>query len=122
MLKRIDYPFSRLYDERMSNTELIHEIVSRFIATYHPQKIYLFGSQAWGSPSEDSDYDFCVILKSSNTSQAERIREGMRSLKGIPVPVDLLVLTEEEVKDRINHPSTLIHQVCTKGKKLYDAA
>ncbi len=106
----------------MIDSETILEIVSRFIETYQPQTIYLFGSYVWGNPTSDSDLDLCIIIKEPNTPQSDRIREGLRALKGIPIPVDLLVFTEEEIASRAKHPSTLIHQVITKGKKLYEAA
>ncbi|MDA3850816.1 MAG: nucleotidyltransferase domain-containing protein [Spirochaetaceae bacterium] len=106
----------------MTKSELIDEVVSRFKDTYHPLKIYLYGSQVWGNPTEDSDFDFCIILKESEKSQAERIRDGLRALKGISIPIDILVLTENEIQGRVEHPSTLIYKVYTQGKKLYDTA
>lgn len=102
--------------------QIMDEILSRFIDIYNPIEIYLYGSYAWGSPTEDSDVDFCVILKNSDKSQADRIRDGLRALKGITIPVDLLVLTEHEIEERKDHPSTLIFKIYHKGKKLYEAA
>ena len=31
-------------------------------ATVDTEKIYLFGSYAYGTPTDDSDYDLCVII------------------------------------------------------------
>ena len=40
---------------------VIEEIVRRLITQYSPQKIFLFGSYAYGEPDEDSDIDLLAI-------------------------------------------------------------
>jgi len=102
--------------------KILNEIISRFVKLYHPQAIYLFGSHAWGTPTSESDLDFCIILNESDLSQADRIRIGLRILRDVHIPVDLLVLTKNEIMERVNHPSTLIYKVYHKGIKLYEAA
>ena len=102
--------------------DIINEILTRLVKLYNPQYVYLFGSHAWGEPQKNSDLDICVILSDSNQSQAERIRSGLSALKGIHVPVDILVLTQKEIAEHVKHPSTLIYKVFQKGLKLYEAA
>jgi HEPN domain/Nucleotidyltransferase domain len=41
---------------------VLAEIVRRLVVAYHPQRVYLFGSQARGDADEDSDYDLMVIV------------------------------------------------------------
>jgi len=113
----------RSYDQYMEiKPQIMEDILSRFIDLYHPKEIFLYGSYAWGSPTVDSDLDFCVILNRSDQTQADRIRDGLRALKGISVPIDILVLTESEIVERKDHPSTLIFKIYHQGKKLYEAA
>ena len=97
-------------------------LVKVLVDVYKPNAVYLYGSQAWGTNDIDSDIDMFILLKSSNINQAERIRIGTRALMGSGLDVDLLVLTEAEVLNRKNHPSTLVHRIFSKGIKLYDAA
>ncbi len=106
----------------MVSPDDIEEISSRLIQLYNPLFVYLFGSHAWGQPDRDSDLDICVILSESNQSQADRIRSGLKALKGIHIPVDIIVLTRNEIAEHIDHPSTLIYKVFHKGIKLYEAA
>ncbi|NCN04267.1 MAG: nucleotidyltransferase domain-containing protein [Spirochaetales bacterium] len=106
----------------ISDDETLIRIVEKLVQVYSPKQVYLFGSLAWGTPEEDSDIDLCIILKDSLESRADRIRRGLRALRGEKVAVDLLVLTEAEVAERRNHPSTLIYQVLLEGKMLYAAA
>lgn len=100
----------------------LDEITKRLIDLYKPNEIFLYGSYAWGEPNKDSDVDLCIILKDSDQSQADRIRDGLRTMQGIRIPIDLLVLTEHEIEERKEHPSTLIFKIIHQGKKLYAAA
>jgi predicted nucleotidyltransferase len=46
----------------MSIQEQIEEIIKRMVST---EKIILFGSYAYGTPTEDSDLDLLMVIKSS---------------------------------------------------------
>ncbi len=99
------------------------KVISSVLAReYNPQTIFLFGSHAWGTPTAQSDIDICVVLKESNQSQADRIRQGLRALLAYHINLDLLVFTEAEFTPRSTHPSTLAYQISHKGVKLYEAA
>jgi len=41
--------------------EEIQEVVRQIAQRFHPQKVILFGSYAYGTPTEDSDVDFLVV-------------------------------------------------------------
>jgi predicted nucleotidyltransferase len=63
------------------------------------RRILLFGSLASGIPTPRSDADLLVILESSPIARPrERMPEVLRALAPLPCPVDLVVLTEEEVE------------------------
>lgn len=111
------------YSDPMTSTEnTISRIVEKLVAVYDPREIYVFGSFARGNPGTDSDIDLCIIIKESHEKHADRIRKGLHALRGEKTAVDLLVFTEEEIADRKNHPSSLIHRVLSEGKILYAAA
>ena len=59
---------------------------------FHPQKIVLFGSYAYGKPTEDSDVDLLVIM---NRTRLKGERMSVRIRHAIPrdFPLDLLVRT-----------------------------
>ncbi len=101
---------------------LVKKIRDSLIEVYEPEAIYLFGSHAWGNPEKDSDFDFCVVIKSSDCSMAERIRTGLSALSDLNIPIDLIVFTTEEFDSKKEHPSTLMYQVSNRGIKLYEAA
>lgn len=102
--------------------KLIDKIVRLLLNAYNPLAVYLFGSQVWGSPNNSSDIDFFIIVDKSDYEPAERIRIGLRELKGIHANIDIVVFTSSEVDMRKDHPSTLVYKVLNKGIKLYEAA
>ena len=101
---------------------IISTIKDKLVDIYKPDMIYLFGSYVWGSPGNDSDIDICVIVKESSENIYNRIRHGQDVLWEFRIPVDLLVYTEDEIKEQREHPSTLISKIFSQGIKIYEAA
>src|SRR5687768_12591099 len=57
---------------------------------FHPEKIILFGSHAYGQPHADSDVDVLVIMQCRNQlDQAFKIHDTLRP----PFPLQILVRT-----------------------------
>jgi predicted nucleotidyltransferase len=51
--------------------KMLAEIVEKLKSEYKPLKIILFGSYAYGNPTEDSDIDL-LILKNTNERRVDR--------------------------------------------------
>jgi len=79
----------------------IKPLVSKIVDKYHPDKVYLFGSYAWGSPTVDSDVDLFIVKKDVDKSQRKRRRKLRALLFGGGVPFDLFVYTSSEVDERL---------------------
>ena len=93
--------------------------VERLRAECQPEEIYLFGSHAWGTPTEDSDLDLMVIVPSSDERPIRRDQRAQLCLGRLPVSADILVRTRREV-ERVRHlAGCLTHHVLRNGRKLY---
>jgi uncharacterized protein len=81
--------------------EIIHKIVEKIVKEYQPKKIILFGSYAYGEPTEDSDIDL-LIIKNTDKRPIDRWVEVKRLLRDIAriFPVSPLVYTEKEIEER----------------------
>ena len=103
--------------------EVIQEIVDAFVRVADPRRIILFGSHARGDAGPDSDLDFLVIEDEpfgSGRSRRRRIGDMYRALRGIAVPVDILLFSAPEVakwRASINH---VVHDAERDGEVLYD--
>jgi len=83
---------------------------------FRPRKIVLFGSYAYGTPTESSDVDLMVIMP--------RTRDrGQQMSVPIPrdFPLDLLLRTPADVAKRLRWKDPFICDVLEKGKVLYEA-
>ena len=77
------------------NFDLVKKEIVKKLSKIKPEKIYLFGSFAWGHPSSDSDLDLCVVEKSYKSKWEEK-KKIDDLLKNIRLSKDILVPTKEE--------------------------
>ena len=100
--------------------KLIGDIVDRILEGYRPKKVILFGSYAYGEPTEDSDVDL-LIIKNTDKKPIDRWVEVKRLLRDISrtVPVSPLVYTEEEIQERLAIKDFFIEEIFEKGDVLY---
>ena len=98
--------------------EKIQLLVQKIVAGFDPLKVILFGSRAWGNPSQDSDVDL-LIIKDTDISRGDRIRNVHKLIRDIEVPVDVLVYTPSEVARRLSLRDFFVEDIINKGKVLF---
>ncbi len=101
------------------HSKVLKEITSQLVAEFQPEQIILFGSHAWGAPTVDSDVDLLVIVPHSDRSPAQRAVRAYRRLRGLTVPVDILVKTRAEVDRFSSVYASLESEILERGKVLY---
>jgi len=102
----------------MISPEKIKEVIDRIVKNINPEKIILFGSYASGNPGEDSDLDILVI-KEMKMPRYKRSREVKKHLRGMKIPIDVIVYTKKEVKEWKDTKTAFISQAIKQGKVLY---
>ena len=84
---------------------------------FQPDKIILFGSDAYGTPNADSDVDLLVIMQARNEiDQAFKIRCEVPTR----FPMDLHVLRPQNVAWKLAERESFVTEVMSKGKILYE--
>lgn len=96
----------------------LERIVERIIALYDPDDIYLFGSYAKGNMTEQSDLDF-IVVKPTDIPRPMRGRDVIAILNEVPVPIDLIFLTPEELELELHGKHSLINTVMPSALRLY---
>jgi predicted nucleotidyltransferase len=100
----------------------LDKIVTQVVAAYHPEKIILFGSYAYGKPRADSDLDLLIIKKTSErfidrwTNVRKIVSDPERS-----IPFEPLILTPHELEERLARGDQFMEEIMTKGEVLYVA-
>jgi uncharacterized protein len=103
----------------MNLTDQIPEITQRIVETSHPEKIILFGSYARGNFGADSDLDLLIIVPGVKRLREESLRVR-RALRGLLVPVDIVMATPEQI-NRLGNTRGLIYQsALNEGRVLYE--
>ena len=97
--------------------EVIAEITRLIVEQFHPQKIVLFGSYAYGSPRPESDVDLLVVMDTPlrTIEQAQKIRQYLDPLFGL----DLVVYTPENLAKRLAWGDPFLQEIVARGKVLY---
>ena len=87
------------------------------------ERIYLFGSYANGKPSQESDYDFFVLIPDGELKPLDAMREARYSL--IPLnrktPVDIIADYKSRFEQR-SKLNTLERKIANEGMILYERA
>ncbi len=97
---------------------LLREIAQTVVHAFRPKNIILFGSYAYGNPTSDSDLDLLIVMESRDRP-AERIRKISDLFDPRPLPMDFIVLTPAEVRQRLSGFDPFLEEVLEKGQMLY---
>lgn len=88
--------------------------------TIDVEKIYLFGSHAYGTPTADSDYDLCVVIPDDSIRPTEAIKKIRRALFPVQqVPMDVIVYKTSSFTDR-QAGASLERKIAREGVLLYE--
>ena len=88
--------------------------------TLEAEKIYLFGSYAYGEPNADSDYDLCVVIPDNTGRPLDAAKQINRALyQSLPLPVDVIVY-EAGSFERRRHAPTLERKISREGVLLHE--
>jgi predicted nucleotidyltransferase len=97
---------------------VIRRFAREVVAQFHPQKIILFGSHAYGQPDADSDVDILVIMPCRNQlDQAAKISLAIDP----PFSLDIIVRTPRNMRWRLDEGDSFLQEILSKGKVLYEA-
>lgn len=88
--------------------------------TVDAEKIYLFGSHAYGTPNADSDYDLCVVIPDSTLRPADAIKKIRKALFTVQdVPMDIVVYRSSSFLQRQNS-ACLERKIAREGVLLHE--
>jgi uncharacterized protein len=104
----------------LESREVIKQMVSRIALKFHPRKIILFGSWARKEQTADSDVDLMVVVDSAANRRDLRVAMR-RTVNGLGLPKDIIVVTSEEFEMKRNIPGSIVYPADKEGEILYVA-
>jgi len=99
--------------------ETLPAVIERLVAEVQPERVILFGSYAYGTPTPDSDVDLLVVLESPLSFVERHVLVG-KSLCPQPFPVDLMVVTPAQLAERLAIGNQFFTEVVRNGRVLYE--
>jgi predicted nucleotidyltransferase len=96
-------------------------LVERLVVAFRPERVYVYGSQARGDATPDSDVDLMVVVAASELPPHQRDQEARRVLGLHSVPLDVVVWTRDEFEARVPARASLPATVQREGRTLYAA-
>ena len=105
---------------RTIDRDLLQEVTRRLVEQFQPEQVILFGSQALGKPTADSDIDLMVVVAHSDLTDYERSLLGHRCLKGLDIAKDVVVKTRAEFDFFRDVRASLEYKISHQGEILYD--
>jgi len=123
MMKKMCY--NSFHEEKqMIDVEILKKEIVERLAPLEPDKIILFGSYAYGKPSEESDIDL-FLLKDISVEEMRNFRfvakKALRDFQfKYKIGVDLFVDSKERVEYRIKEVKDQFYQeIVQNGVVLY---
>jgi len=102
----------------MIDTAQILHLSQGIARDFDPDRIILFGSYAYGTPTENSDVDLLVIMPFAGKSRDKRLEIWGRARP--PFAVEMLVRRPEDTQRRYQEWDPLIREAIDHGKVLYE--
>ena len=103
----------------MPTAEQVQQFCEQLAREFHPERIIVFGSHAYGQPDSFSDVDVLVVMpfEGSPLQQAARIIARLNP----PMAVDLIVRTPAEVAERLKMRDGFMRDIWERGEVVYEA-
>lgn len=102
------------------NDDLLQEMCRRILDVVDAERIVLFGSHAYGSPTEDSDIDLLVVADTDEHPHrvASRIYGQLSPRR---ISLDVVVRTPAQIVDAFGEGfDPFLREVWRKGRFLYE--
>ena len=105
---------------RVARPDLLDAIVGRIVPIARPSRIILFGSAARGEGTPESDLDLLVVVQGP-AKRGELAGRIYRGLHGVRVPVDVVVVTEDDIAAYGGKVGSVLYPALTEGIEIYAA-
>lgn len=109
----------------MKLSDELRDRISAALKPLRPEKVILFGSYAWGRPTEDSDIDLYVVTRDDFVPATWRQKRDI--VRGVSdrildlrtcYPIDLLVHTKPMHQEFVARKSSFARQIMSRGMRL----
>jgi predicted nucleotidyltransferase len=102
--------------------ERIEAAIQEIVKIGRPRKVILFGSAVRGETNVHSDLDVLVVTHDEIQSPRKESVRIRRALRGISMPLDILVILEDQLREVADEPGLIYREVLRHGKVVYESS
>ena len=105
----------------MVTADQIIALVGAIVAADAPEAVVLFGSYAYGTPTDDSDVDLLVVRDHGGDSNGAAIAIRMAPAvdSAVSFALDLIVRSRPEIAWRVSNRDWFLKEITEQGITLY---
>lgn len=103
----------------MIDHAMIEAVKLKLINTFNPHALYLFGSYAWGTPTENSDLDILIVVDKLIGTRHKMLVQGHLALARLRLSKDLLLYSKAKFEELAQDSYSLCYEVKHKGLAIY---
>ena len=101
----------------MITSPQIRQVSDEIARRFQPERIILFGSYAYGTPTEDSDVDLLVVMPLPDKGRGRA--SDIRPYLDVTFPLDLVVCDPGYLEQRIAMNDFFLREIAERGKVLH---
>jgi predicted nucleotidyltransferase len=116
--ERIRRELSHLAEQEVCE---LARVIERLAEAFQPERIYVFGSQARGEATPNSDIDLLIVVAQADEPAHRLAQVAYRIATPHSLALDLLVMPRDEFESRSRAASSLPATVLREGRVLYAA-
>ncbi|HEY5486350.1 MAG TPA: nucleotidyltransferase domain-containing protein [Candidatus Limnocylindrales bacterium] len=94
-------------------------VTDRVVRRFHPERVILFGSQARGEATSDSDVDILVVVPDGSDVR-RTTTEIYEELNDLPIAKDVVVVTASDVTTFGRLVGTILRPALEEGVPIYE--
>lgn len=103
-------------------SQKVNAVVEKIIEISKPRKVILFGSYVRGDMNMNSDLDVLIVTDRNIENPRKESVRIRRALRGILMPMDILVVQEKDLETMANTPGLIYREAIRNGKVVYESA
>ena len=96
----------------------VDRLVGEVVKRVNPLRIVLFGSAARNESGLQSDIDLLVVMP-DGTHRRQTAQKLYREIKGLAVPFDIVVATEQDLAEHKDNDGLIYKNVLKEGIEVY---
>ena len=98
----------------------IRSLANHIAKKFDPDEIILFGSHAYGKPTEWSDVDLLVVMDTPKGEEFEKSLEIRKTIPELTFGLDVIVRSRKVIERRKKLGDWFLVDITEKGKTLYE--